>query len=53
MIIHLNHTGLLEKDAEFTTENDHVNKKVSLWLGDITWLEIDAIVNDGGSILFT
>ena len=53
MIVYLNHIGLLKKDAEFTTENDHVNMKVSLWMGDITWLEIDAIVNAGGSILFT
>ena len=47
IIIHLDHSGLLKKDAEFTAENDHVNKKVSLWVGDITWLEIDAIVNAG------
>ena len=49
--IHLNHSGLLKKEAEFTTENDHINKKVSLWIGDITWLEIDAIVNAGRLVL--
>ncbi|CAB4044542.1 Hypothetical predicted protein, partial [Paramuricea clavata] len=37
--------GLLQKDSEFTTDNDHINRKVSLWFGDITQLEIDAIVN--------
>jgi len=27
--------------------DDNLNKKVSLWQGDITTLEIDAIVNAG------
>ncbi|CAB4023405.1 Hypothetical predicted protein, partial [Paramuricea clavata] len=43
--------GLLQKDSEFTTDNDHINRKVSLWLGDITQLEIDAIVNDANKSL--
>ena len=51
IIIHLNHSGLLKNDAEFTTENDRINKKVSLWIGDITWLEIDAIINAGRLVL--
>ncbi|CAB4033766.1 Hypothetical predicted protein, partial [Paramuricea clavata] len=37
--------GWLQKDSEFITANDHINKKVSFWLGDIAQLEIDAIVN--------
>ena len=31
--------------------NDAINKKVSLWRGDITLLEVDAIVNAANSSL--
>jgi len=31
--------------------NDAINEKVSLWCGDITTLEIDAIVNAANSSL--
>ncbi|CAB4028676.1 Hypothetical predicted protein, partial [Paramuricea clavata] len=34
-----------------TTDNDHINRKVSLWPGDITRLEIDAIVSAAGESL--
>ena len=31
--------------------NDAINEKVSLWRGDITKLEIDAIVNAANALL--
>ena len=31
--------------------NDAINEKVSLWRGDITTLEIDAIVNAANTLL--
>ena len=34
------------------TVNESLNNKVSLWRGDITVLEIDAIVNAGNNLLF-
>ncbi|XP_028395930.1 ADP-ribose glycohydrolase MACROD2-like isoform X2 [Dendronephthya gigantea] len=48
----LSKQGFLPKDIktkEFFT--DEINKKVSLWQGDITWLEIDAIVNAANKTL--
>ena len=38
--------GPKRKESVFDVD-DNLNKKVSLWQGDITTLEIDAIVNAG------
>ena len=48
--IHLSHwislLGQKRKEPTFDVD-DSLNEKISLWQGDITTLEIDAIVNAG------
>lgn len=40
-----------ERDEKAFTVDDEINSKISLWQGDITHLEIDAIVNAANSTL--
>lgn len=40
-----------EHDEKAFSVDDEINSKVSLWQGDITQLEIDAIVNAANSSL--